>query len=377
MTQPKLHIPTAQVVDHPPIREVREVKFITNEGAQIIRVMIDAYSQEARKVEEACKLTVNYHIRPDGKKGLPFRVPTVLEINGLIQNFRNDPKQAMGVMRRNLIEITRDKKMPEEERKERLMRYLKKLIDVIVMLDQYAFPPDGPNVVHRGFPAYIPDGLSDLGKDPRVDAQERSREKIRVNKKRSYEIALSEMHDAIWSLAKSENHPSSSEVKLWLAKNIMTNVYRRMPYNLALHPELRREGSEGKSIAIDAFTTAREAVSVCRHIAMETQLRFQLIGLESRLLKCSMDGVRHAANLLRVNTEWCLVDPTNPEMDPNTQNSGRVFIRPVTADDRPNQVWELERYVLKNGKVEPEKVVYGAENETYYRVLDNRENPVM
>ena len=371
---PKLNIEPRSVVNGSAAREIRNVKFATQEGAQIVRAMIDSYSGDHAKIQAARTLLVRYEIHGKNKV-LPFHIPDLNEVNNLVRKFREDPKQAMAIMRINLIEIARDMRMPEAERKERLERYLRKLIESVIMLDQYAFPPDGPGVVHQGFPSYIPDGLSDMGADAETDEDLWTREKIRVDKKKSYEVALPSLLSTIWSLANSKDSLSSTEVKRHLADSVMSSVHETMPYNSALHEKLRT-GRRGMSIGIDEFSRMREPVSVCRHIAMETQLRFQLLGLESSLLKCKKNGGGHAANLLRINMQWYLVDPTNPEINPNDKGKKRVYMRPITLTDAPKQIWMLDGIKLVDGKIAQEVRVYESRTNTFYRVLDNRKNPV-
>ena len=48
-----------------------------------------------------------------------------------------------------------------------------------------------------------------------------------------------------------------------------------------------------RSIKLNEYVKAASPMSVCRHKAMETQLRLQILGIESRLLKCDMSRRGH------------------------------------------------------------------------------------
>lgn len=375
MSTNKLHKSAAEAVDAPPVKEVREIN-LSSEGRLITRIMLGAYSKDPAVVNAAKKLAVTYELK-GGNKWIPFKTPDVSEIRELVQHYRRDPKNALGFMRANLIEMARDKQVSEKERRGRLERYLRKTAEAVVMLDQYAFPPDGPNVVHEGFPAYIPDGLSDLGSNRNVNDPSRKREKIRVDKKISYEKAMPALIDAIWALANATNvnagDTSSSEVKMYLANHIMTNVHQSMPYDHSFENLPKGRRRHGQSMSLDEFVLTAEPVSVCRHIAMETQLRNQLLGLESRLLKCRIQGIPHATVLLRVNNQWYLTDPTSPEPDPSKPGSSRNYMRKIVFEDRADQEWYLDRYETSSQK---KPAVYIARNSTYYRVMDNKKDPV-
>ena len=99
----------------------------------------------------------------------------------LTERFRQDPKDAIGTARLNLFAISKDPNLPENERAARIERYVRAYLDLQIKLDTAAFPDvDQPQ---RGVPAYIPEGLIDMGSDSRTDPAVRGREMLRVNKK--------------------------------------------------------------------------------------------------------------------------------------------------------------------------------------------------
>jgi hypothetical protein len=56
--------------------------------------------------------------------------------------------------------------------------------------------------------------------------------------------------------------------------------------------------------------------AVCRHQALYTQVLLQAFGMTSRLLKCYLGGGAHAANLVRINYQWHILDTTNDIFEP-------------------------------------------------------------
>jgi len=334
----------------------------------LLRAMIDGYSIDTNVVDKACKQAITYTMSPGEAKKLQFVELSLAEYQRLITNFRKEPKQACAIVRQNLINIARDEVIPEADRKERLQRYLEGYLELISTLDNNAFPPDSRTTVHSGVPSYIPDGLSDMGSDHTIDQRLRSREKIRVVKRESYKKALPDLLDAIWNLRNSKVDPASDEAKEYLAKHVLTVVKMKMPYdhkNYAVMPRTR-------SIGLHEFVDTGDAVSVCRHIAMESQIRLQALGIESRLLKCDLDGGGHVANLVRINHRWNLADPTNPEADPKNEKFGRAFIRPIQLSEVPNQSWQFDVYRRDaNGALSTKKYSYMSRNNMYYRILDN------
>lgn len=160
--------------------------------------------------------------------------------------------------------------------------------------------------------------------------------------------------------------PSSKEIKVFLISYMMTDVYKRMPYNFT-----QPDKSKGYSVPIDHYVDTTNPESVCRHIAMETQLRLQALGIESRLLKCSLNDTPHVANLVRIDNQWYLIDTTNPEINPENITKGKVYARKIDLTTKPVQTWNLERYVVSKGKIITKPSIYKSRNNMYYRILKN------
>lgn len=370
MAQEKLYLPNKKISSEQP-KSAEKVSFGSPQKSLLMRAMVDSYSPDLNTNKKANSYTTNYSDDGETRK-LNFEEVRPEELEAFLQNFLDNPKQALAAIRINLINIVKDKSIPLEQRKDRLERYLRAFLEIIPKLDQYTFPSGDDSEVLEGVPTYIPDGLSDMGSDNNLNAEGRSREKIRVDKKRSFQKIFDSLFDALWQLGNMDIDPSSSSAKIFLAKHVMAAVYHDMQYDHGDKAILPRD----RSIRVDEFVKAESPVSVCRHIAMETQIRFQALGLESRLLKCMMNGEPHVANLLRVNGQWYLVDSTNPELDPNNPDVGKVYARPIELTDEPNQTWNLDRYTkVSNGKLVNKPVIYTSRNNMYYRILSNQDNP--
>ncbi len=356
-----------RITDEPPIVP-KELPNPTLAQRLLLRAMIDGYSFDPAVVEKAGKQAVTYIMTPGESKQLQFVEPTLVEYQKLINNFRKDPLRASSIVRQNLINIARDEAIAEVDRKSRLKRYLEGYLDLIPTLDNYAFPPDTNTTVHSGVPEYIPDGLSDMGSDHRIDQRFRVREKIRVVKRESYKKALPDLLEAIWSLRESRISPASDSTAEYLAKHTLMRVKLIMPYddkNYAEEPRTR-------SVGLHEFVNTGRAVSVCRHIAMESQIRLQALGIESRLLKCNLNEDGHVANLIKLSNTWHLTDPTNPEADPNNANCERVFTRPIVLSELPSQPWVFQVYRRdRNGTLRFKTFSYASRNNMYFRILDN------
>lgn len=365
-----LYLPNNKISPESP-KSGEGVSYGSPQKALLIRAMVDSYSLDQDIKSKAGGHTTDYSDE-GGVRKLNFIEVKPDELEKLFSDFLNNPKEALGAVRINLINIVKDESIPEEQRKERLKRYLEAFLELIPKIDQYVFPYDSESKVLKGVPKYIPDGLSDMGSDPEIDPKKRSREKIRVNKQESYKKAFDSLFNALWQLGKIDIDPSSDSAKIFLAKHVMASVFKDMPYDYAGEAILPRD----RSIRADEFVQADAPTSVCRHIAMETQLRLQALGLESRLLKCLMDGVPHVANLLRVNGQWYLLDSTNPELDPRDPAAGKVYARPIELTDAPKQTWNLSRFTKDSeGNLIPKDVVYESRNDMFYRILDNKNNP--
>lgn len=358
----KLFIPTRQITEKGP---TSPEKFVISDPYRevVLKLMVNAYSNgNNNSADHRLSLTPTQ---------IEDRDPSHIELQdlvNLIRNYREDPKKATGLVRVNLINLVKNHTVSEKDRRDLLEKYLKAYLALLPKLDLFAFPAGSVDEVYKGVPAYIPDGLSDMGGQAHVDQTYRSREKIRVRKKESHQLALPSFLEAIWSLKKTSLSPSSEEVKKYLIKTVMVEIYKNMKYdvrNLALNLV--------GSLPLDHFSNSNEPSAVCRHIALETQIRLQALGLESRLLKCNMDNVPHVANLVRIQGKWYLIDTTNPEFYPGDDRFVRPYIREISSSSDLNQDWFLDRWHRNDeGAIVKRTVKYTPRTNMYYRILDNR-----
>lgn len=251
--------------------------------------------------------------------GGPKVIRSVLEsdtlTDALVDRFRDNPKESLGYMRQNLIAIGADRRLSKADREDRLKRYLDAYTSLTVKLDHAAFPAD--ETIRTGVPEYIPDGFVDMGGYSSRDLLRRGgREQIRVDKAAIFskhrDLLLGIFsHD--WSGVDSTTQKKSITAKLLL------EVYRTMTYDY----DLADNGHKGSGDVINLHDMDK---GVCRHLALKFQVLAQACGLTSRLVKCNVNGVRHAANAVRINYDWRLVDPTIP--DYKEMADGQKYWRP-------------------------------------------------
>ncbi len=231
----------------------------------------------------------------------------------LIRQFEAHPTAAQALCRINIMKLLFDDDIAEDERADVIKAFVDAYIDLVVQLDNACLPPCDD--VMSGVPAYIPDGLSDMGKDPSL-GPDRDRERIRIRKRQLYELHRPFI-DKIFT-----SKLSKADIVLETAKYIHgSRTYTRNAQ--AAIPG----GEEGMSICIAAM--GKKKVGVCRHDALHFQVLMQLFGIECRLVKCILnrpDGW-HAVNLIRMDGKWYLIDVTNPDSD------GNVFIRRIVEED--------------------------------------------
>lgn len=286
----------------------------------------------------------------------------------LITKFKTNPKETLAMGRYNLYAILQDPKVfSRDERNERLGRYLEAFNGLQVKIDRSAYPPN-PDTIQEGVPPYVMDGLSDLGQDKDPDPNNRSREKIRVDKERILKEAAT-MTTAIYKhLADNKIDQQSDEGKGYILEQVLRYVHDLMPYD---HDGKITRQIKGGSILL--HDVIKERMAVCRHHALVTQVLLQSFGLTSRLLKCMYGAYipePHAANLVRINNVWHLVDATNPNSDENGRTT--PFIEPLsekTIDTNThNYVWTPEATMY--GKKQTRS--YQSRHNMYYRIVRDR-----
>lgn len=302
--------------------------------------------------------TVNYEFDTDGvKKVNPISVDRFPQLS---EKFRQNPKDILAMGRMNLLAIEADKNQTKNERDERIDRYLPAFLDLQIKLDKLAYPPD--DMVRNFVPSYIPDNLTDMGQDDRVNPKERSsREKIRVGKKEIFERA-----NNFLSTIYKENTKDldSTQWKTYVTKQVAMFVHTSMPYNRGF-----RMPSSIFSRSINAAEIMDKRLAVCRHHALVSQVLLQSFGLTSRLLKCDLNlgsdskFFPHAANLVRIDHQWYLLDTTNPDLEDGLKT---VFLKPIPEKeiDLNTKKYEWQFDVRQGAK----QYIYRSRNNMYFKI---------
>lgn len=299
------------------------------------------------------KATTTYVPRSDGERHLA----TVLEDREratLVEVFRSDPKECLGYARENLISILQDINLSPDRREERARRYVDAYFKLIIELDRVAFPASSK--IYQGIPDYVPDGLSDMGKEDDPDPRVRSREKIRVDKEYVFNHAKDMFFDVLRVASRTAD---TTDMKMYMARRVGHFVHAELPYDFAQQAPMY-----GQTRSLRQGEIRERHLAVCRHHALYAQVLMQAFGLTSRVLKCTMNGGPHAANLVRINHKWHVFDATNPD------DKKDVYIRPVEEQDI-----DLNRkdYVFAVGGGTKDARIYASHHVMHYRIRDNRE----
>jgi hypothetical protein len=279
----------------------------------------------------------------------------------LVAKFKADPKDAIATARLNIFAIQKDAQLTEGERKARIERYVRAFLDLQVKLDIAAFPNFEKPL--QGVPEYIPHGCIDMGSDPSLDPSSRTREMLRVDKRRLF----GQTFGNFLKLFNASIDSSTDEAKRAVVQDIATLVYNAMPYDTK---ESAAYNAAKKIVGLDEVLS--EGLAVCRHHALYTQVMLQACGMTSRLLKCDTDFGKgtfeqHAANLVRINGTWHVLDATNPDVQGGV---GEIFMFPlrdknVDPASFSGTEWSIQR--KKDGKIWK----YRPRNNMYYIVRNN------
>lgn len=284
-----------------------------------------------------------------------------VRIRNVVDAFRHDPKAGHAIIRANIINLGRS--MPQIQfdtlkdlhsfLQERIMRYYDASVSLIMRLDAAAFPPthnkNAP--AQPGVLPYLPDGYSDMGKEQQIDEAYRGREKIRVDKGTDLAMIRDIMCTLFWQAGhmidpSGTYYPTNSDdVKQHLIQSIATWVHGNMRYDLQPKPINQYRH---RSIKIADFVEAGEGV--CRHFSLFGQIMLQHCGITSRLFKCSVNGVPHATNHVRINRQWHLLDITSPNQD------GSPFLEklPLSPHEKP----DAKSYRLQDRSYTPNHLAY-------------------
>lgn len=288
---------------------------------------------------------------PGPIKTLKKTLQTEQEKKDLLSVFSQDPKDTLAYCRQALQHIAKDSLSGDAARKDRIKRYVKQYLDLIVKLDAHGFTHS--ETVHQWIPDYIPDWFVDMWSDKRVSTDERSsREKITINKRIIFQDASSVLYDIL-------THPSLSK------KNIVDRLY----YYIAKKPYSHNVSHRWLwwwSIRLHDVDQNNEMV--CRHKALLFQVLAQACGITSKLLKCNVqfwDNTpwAHVANLIRVDYKWYIVDVTNPITGEDWKV--RYAITPIPEKDidlnKQKYQWTIDTNILLPRK-------YISRNNMYYQM---------
>jgi hypothetical protein len=293
------------------------------------------------------------------------------DFDNLVDKFKNDPIDTLRGAASNLFLIMRDGRLSREERLNRVKRYTDNYLSLMVKLDRKAFPAD-PYRVESGVPVYIPDGLSDMGANPSVEVNQRNREKIRVDKKKTFDTAKSLFYD-IFSL-EIDKQTTSEDLKKNIINKVASYVYENIGYDYDNYLNNQFNGMLGKSTNASFYLERKKGV--CRHHAIITQVLLQSLGIKSLLMKSDVsfdnnEFSSHANNLVRVDGNWYLLDVTNPRRIKNDEY--KIFHRPILDSNidlnRKKYDWTFKE---ENGDIRD----YKSRSNMYYRIMDNVKNPV-
>ena len=184
----------------------------------------------------------------------------------------------------------------------RLHRYVKAAVELEIVMDRQTWLDDG--VVHRGLPAYLMHGYTDMGSHAST-TERAGREKIKVDKA-SLVDRLSE--------CKQRGVTDMDDLERLLGW-YYARVRRDIEFDESGVEKLSREfGNE--SIVLTKYL--EKGMGVCRHLSIFFQLYLQEAGIECRVVKGDLRFYifkgRHAWNLVRVGERVILIDVTHPNM---------------------------------------------------------------
>lgn len=284
-----------------------------------------------RPADQAGSAVLGFVLREDGIRIHPNRA---INFPALVEKFKADPIQALSYGREAVFAINNDPRLTDDERKDRVGRYLGAYHSLNLRLDHAAFPPSKKNDVQRGTPNYLPDGFVDMGSSPSPDPNYRSREMIVLDKAELFKAYHNDLL-AIFTDPTISSMPKEDRDRR-LATHLARFAYFQLPYNIQA-----AEQAKGGYQQLSALDQA-----VCRHLAMMYQNFCQLTGIESRLLKndfsekingeWSKPGA-HGANLLKLDDGWYLVDPTQPDVEsrPDGQRVWKPGVFPIDGPPPP------------------------------------------
>lgn len=340
------------------------------ENSWILRAMIRAYDPAFMPLKRGA--TISKVPLNQSSSTEVFSPVSREELNYLIKQFRQNPIRAHAAMRINFIDLVRNQKLYEEDKKDLLQIYLAAFLNLIVKLDRFAFPATPATEIFEGMPLYLPDGYSDLDWDKNIDPEKRMFEKIRVNKQKFYERTFYDLFILYWAFLETVGGPNSDSTLMTLTESVLLNTNQSLPYDY----QYFATSDGGKSVAIHTYRNAMEAASACRQHADDAALLLLACGIAGPPFKNDFNGVMHVCNMILGYVNWRIADATNPEIDEDLL-SIVPFIKLVTPSPGLNAKWKVPRRMVSlDGQIYGTIDEYRSRRPTYYRVFDNEKNPV-
>lgn len=287
----------------------------------------------------------------------------------LVKDFTENPFRFQRRARDALFLISNDETLSERERDEKLSEYFDANVQLTLRLDRSAYPPDPQGVVHEGIPEYLPDGFINLGKQKDLDMQKRTREGILVDK---YEF-LHKFKDQILNVFKDPDVLQSDYIKRQkkIISYLAATVHTNMPYGRDEQGKPLNNYGKGPV----GLSTIEDAV--CRHHAMAFQILAQFFGIESRIFSNKVkffnsngswsEPGHHLANIVKLEEDYWIIDPTNPDKVRRRDNSGYdMQVGRIKIDKPPiNREVYMGKLPISNRERE-----YTANNVYYWRIKD-------
>lgn len=274
-------------------------------------------------------------------------VHTEEEFMEAFRMFVENPKDFQGYCRLALFNIMSDEKITLEQRLDRLDRYMDAYFDLICQMDAACFVHD-ENIVYEGTPEYIPDGFSEMGKQQIVQTIMRTREKSHVDKRAIFAQAKP-LFMSVFGNEIRDKHEIAERVAVW--------VHRHLPFDHRYFSD----NLGGGSIDLHEMCDPKKPKAVCRHQALYAQVLLQAFGLTSRLLKCVTLG-HHAANLVRVNSKWHILDATKTR---SKDGELQAFMPEIGYGDIDVTKQDYS-WTVNNGDGDH---TYNSRNDMFYRII--------
>lgn len=277
---------------------------------------------------------------------------TQQEFGQLVDQFRHDPKESLAYARETLFELSADKNLDEATKEQMVDEYLDSYFDLTIRMDRAAFPET--NQIHQGVPEYIPDGYVDMGTRYELHPVARkNREQMWVDKRNVF----AQNKDALKHLVM--NMPRDADVTT--RKQVIVKYFSELAHTRLRQGAGYADNSGGNKVKLSEMTEG-----ICRHQSMMFQVLTQAMGVQSRLVKCSMNGIQHVANTIRIDGQWYLMDVANPDYAPDVDGKKKWNMGLVKID-APHQLGEDKQYDVTFPK-SGDKRTYVTNDKTFWRV---------